>query len=105
MACRWFETRAKSEKKFEKLLKKMLDSPPPGFEFHRSSSQSTTVSWEPSFLGGVTFLLHLSLTAVFALLLFYFLAESSAVLVDIARHIRLLVKQEPAVARGASSES
>jgi len=29
------KTRAKSEKKFEKLLKKMLDSPPPGFEFHR----------------------------------------------------------------------
>jgi len=27
------KTRAKSEKKFEKLLKKMLDAPPPGYQF------------------------------------------------------------------------
>jgi hypothetical protein len=45
------------------------------------------------FLGGISFLVYLSVASLLVLVFFYFLAEASAVLVDIARHIRLLVKQ------------
>ena len=48
---------------------------------------------EATFLGGLVFLLVMVLAGFAVLLLCYFLAESSLVLVDVARHIRILVKQ------------
>jgi hypothetical protein len=45
------------------------------------------------FLGGLAFLVYMCVASLMALVLFYFLAEASIVLVDVARHIRLLVKQ------------
>lgn len=45
------------------------------------------------FLGGLTFLVYLCVVSIMALVFFYFLAEAIVVLVDIAIHIRLLVKQ------------
>lgn len=58
-------------------------------------------SAEATFLGGISFLLYMSLTAFFVLVVFYFLAESSLVLVDIAQHVRLSEKRgthEPSTA-------
>ena len=46
------------------------------------------------FLGGIFFLVYLSVASLLVLVLFYFFAEASVVLVDVARHVRLLVKQE-----------
>jgi hypothetical protein len=51
-----------------------------------------SASGEASFLGGLTFLVYLSLASFVALILFYFLAESSIVLVDVAKHVRMLVR-------------
>lgn len=45
------------------------------------------------FLGGLTFLAYLCVIAIMALVFFYFLAEAIVVVVDIAVHIRVLVKQ------------
>jgi hypothetical protein len=52
-----------------------------------------SASAEGSFLGGISFLLSLTVASFFFLILFYFLAESVVVLVDVARHVRLLVQQ------------
>ena len=51
------------------------------------------VSFGNSFLGGVVFLLSLLLLSFFGLLLFYFLAESVIVMVDIAKSMRTVVRQ------------
>jgi hypothetical protein len=59
-----------------------------------------SASPETSFMGGVSFLVYLTLASFVALILFYFLAESSVVLVDVATHVRMLVRQG-----GASTES
>ncbi|MGD0870570.1 MAG: hypothetical protein ABSB88_13515 [Bryobacteraceae bacterium] len=45
------------------------------------------------FLGGLSFLIYLSVASLMALVFFYFLAEASYVMIDVARHVRLLVKQ------------
>jgi hypothetical protein len=45
------------------------------------------------FLGGISFLVYVSVASLLVLVFFYFLAEASSVLVDIARHMRLLVQQ------------
>ena len=52
-----------------------------------------SVSPDTTFLGGLLFLVYLAVTSFFILIVFYFLAESSVVLVDVARHVRLLVTQ------------
>jgi hypothetical protein len=52
-----------------------------------------STSAETSFLGGVSFLVYMGLASSVALIVFYFLAESSVVLVDLARHVRMLVRQ------------
>jgi hypothetical protein len=51
-----------------------------------------SASADASFLGGATFLVYLSLASFVVLILFYFLAESSIVLVDVAKHVRMLVR-------------
>jgi len=58
-----------------------------------------TMSVEGTFLGGLLFLLYFLFLGFALLILFYFLAESTVVLADIARNIRQLVQQtggEPA---------
>ena len=52
-----------------------------------------SASADASFLGGIMFLLYLSVASFFMLIVFYFLAESIVVTVDIARHVRQLVRQ------------
>jgi hypothetical protein len=52
-----------------------------------------SASPETSFMGGVSFLVYLTLASFVALIVFYFLAESSVVLVDVAKHVRMLVRQ------------
>lgn len=52
-----------------------------------------SASPEATFMGGVSFLLYFGVAAFSALVVFYFLAEISVVLVDVAHHVRLLVKQ------------
>lgn len=47
-------------------------------------------SVEGTFVGGVVFLLYLSFVAFVTLVGFYFLAESSVVLIDIAKNVRLM---------------
>jgi hypothetical protein len=49
-------------------------------------------SAEASFLGGISFLVYLTLFSLFFLIIFYFLAESVVVIADIARNVRLLVQ-------------
>jgi zinc-ribbon domain len=51
-----------------------------------------STSADASFLGGLMFLVYLSLASFVVLILFYFLAESSVVLVDVAKHVRMLVR-------------
>ncbi len=63
-----------------------------------------SASAETTFTGGVLFLLSLSVVSFFVLTLSYFLAESSVVLVDVARHVRLLVRQGE-VALGTAAPS
>jgi hypothetical protein len=48
-------------------------------------------SAEANFLGGISFLLYLTLFSLFFLIVLYFLAESVVVIADIARNVRLLV--------------
>ena len=50
-----------------------------------------SVSSEGTFVGGLLFLLYMSLALFVVLLLFYFIAEASLVVADIARSLRLLV--------------
>lgn len=52
-----------------------------------------SLSPEGTFLGGLLFLLYMSVASFVVLLLFYFIAEASLVLVDIARNIRTLVQR------------
>jgi hypothetical protein len=47
---------------------------------------------QANFLGGISFLLYLTLVSLFFLIVLYFLAESVVVLADIARNVRLLVQ-------------
>jgi hypothetical protein len=65
----------------------------PFFLLGRLGGILPSASAEASFMGGISFLLYLSVASFFALILFYFLAESVVVLVDVARHVRLLVRQ------------
>jgi len=53
-------------------------------------------SAQANFLGGISFLLYLTLVSLFFLIILYFLAESVVVLADIARNVRLLVQVQPA---------
>jgi uncharacterized membrane protein len=48
------------------------------------------LSPEGTFIGGILFLTYLAVLAFITIVVFYFLAESTVVLVDIARNIRLL---------------
>jgi hypothetical protein len=52
-----------------------------------------SVSPEGTFVGGLLFALYMSVASFVVLLLFYFIAEASLVLADIARSLRLLVRQ------------
>jgi hypothetical protein len=52
-----------------------------------------SLSPEGTFLGGILFLIYLSVASFFVLIIFYFLAEASVVMVDVAKNIRLLLKQ------------
>ena len=52
-----------------------------------------SLSPEGTFLGGLLFLIYLSVASFFVLIIFYFLAEASVVIVDVAKNIRLLLKQ------------
>ena len=52
-----------------------------------------SISPEGTFLGGILFLIYLSVASFFVLIIFYFLAEASVVMVDVAKNIRLLLKQ------------
>lgn len=52
-----------------------------------------SVSGGGTFLDGLVFLLWLSVLSFLSLVVFYFLAEAILVVLDIARNIRLLVKQ------------
>jgi hypothetical protein len=47
-----------------------------------------SLSPEGTFVGGLLFLVYLALFSVAAIIVFYFLAESMVVLVDIAKNIR-----------------
>jgi hypothetical protein len=62
-------------------------------------------STEGTFLGGLSFLASMGVASFLVLILFYFLAESVVVLVDVALHVRLLVRQSgpaPAAAQPMS---
>ena len=50
-------------------------------------------SSENTFVGGLSFLLSCSVASFCMLILFYFLGEATVVLVDVARHVRMLVRQ------------
>ena len=52
-----------------------------------------SVPVESSFLGGLIFLLSMSVASFLMLVLAYFLAESVVVMVDVASHVRMLVRQ------------
>lgn len=56
-----------------------------------------SLSPEGTFLGGLLFFMYLSLMSFAVLLVFYFLAEASLVLVDIARSMRAIVQHRNAV--------
>ena len=51
------------------------------------------VAFGNTFFGGIAFLLSLVLLSFFGLLVFYFVAESIVVMVDIAKNVRAVVKQ------------
>jgi len=51
-----------------------------------------SLSPDSTFLGGILFLVYLGIASFLVLIVFYFLAEASLVMVDIAKHIRLLAK-------------
>jgi hypothetical protein len=52
-----------------------------------------------NFVFGISFLFSTCIAAFCGLIIFYFLAESIVVMVDVAKHVRLLVKQGEAGAR------
>jgi hypothetical protein len=57
-----------------------------------------SASPEATFMGGISFLVYLAVISLLVLIVFYFLAESSVVLVDVALHVRL-----PAGLRGPAN--
>jgi hypothetical protein len=52
-----------------------------------------SMSPETTFTGGILYFVYLSLASFVVLIVFYFLAEASVVLVDVATHVRMLVRQ------------
>ena len=55
------------------------------------------VGFGNTFFGGIAFLLSLVLLSFFGLLVFYFVAESIVVMVDIAKNVRTVAKQTATV--------